>query len=1014
MLWVIANALCIICLQSCSGGDPVKVDAILPGIQEQSAERGESNHYLWAYNLVYVNPSENEFEIIPVRQVAIHWNIVIFLEQTPCANCLKIIGITPSWSGTSLVTIMLTHPFDNPNLTGFDVRGITMFSGSFSFPNAGLNTPDRFLGDGELVNADGYTTLYNFTTAGSGLAGLQGYIKGNLATATPPDALLNGYKRLISGGNENTRNAFFTDYEKMFTFDIDMPDGPFVLGYAVDVSWAPPINKPVEDPMTDFGPNANCPEPWKIEVVDIGPGLAPEGGTTILQIDVYDWQGKDDAHPVIVECPELFDGEIEGTWVSDEDGFTRYEAEIENAKLAPMGDYHCLVSKEAKENDPINKPWLDLTAYLVFPAKVGWLEGFPVDVTPPLLNFSSNLVVVDGDYGYIARGDLGLHIYDLSDPVNPVLINMFDTPGSANKVVLSGGYAYVADGDSGLQIIDISTPESAFTVSSVVTPGSAETFVLSGSYAYVLDENLQVIDIDPPELAYLVNSVATPGSATKVEVSGGYAYVSDGDLQIIDIDPPESASIVNFIEPYFYFEGFTVSGDYVYIQSHSKIQDYSCSLQIFDIQTPESANEVKNDVQGGRFESEITVSGGYAYVGQEFFGLRIIDIDPPESACTVGSVVLSTYAISLSGNLAYVISSNGLCVINIELPESPYLVSSVDTPGTCGGITLFEDYAYINNTTGIQIISIEPPESAYFASSIENVFHVDVLSESEDYMYVIGSGGVFQIIDIDPPESAYVLKTLDIEYDALGVVVTGDYAYFTNSFGLHIIDINPPESAYIVNSVDTPGYPMDLVVAGNYAYIADSDSGLQIIDIDPPESAYILNTVETPESARGVAVSGDYAYILESVGLHPELNIVDINPPESAYIIKSVEVWWYSSAVEVSGGYAYVTDGNPFTNGGSIKIIDVDPPESAHIISSVTIPYDGYGFAISGGYAYIACHYSYIDHYSELAIVDIDPPFSAHHVSSFDTGMYVESVAVSEGYVYVGCQVTGLSILKLW
>ena len=161
-------------------------------------------------------------------------------------------------------------------------------------------------------------------------------------------------------------------------------------------------------------------------------------------------------------------------------------------------------------------------------------------------------------------------------------------------------------------------------------------------------------------------------------------------------------------------------------------------------------------------------------------------------------------------------------------------------------------------------------------------------------------------------------------------------------------------------------------------------------------------------------MSGDYAYILESVGLHPELNIVDINPPESAYIIKSVEVWWYSSAVEVSGGYAYVTDGNPFTNGGSIKIIDVDPPESAHIISSVTIPYDGYGFAISGGYAYIACHYSYIDHYSELAIVDIDPPFSAHHVSSFDTGMYVESVAVSEGYVYVGCQVTGLSILKLW
>jgi hypothetical protein len=212
----------------------------------------ETSHQLWSYQLVHVDLSGlagARSEIIPLRQVSSHFNVLSWLEQSPCGNCVKITKIQPSGNGTLLVDVELQHPFINLNLTGFDVRGIVMFNASHSFPESGLTISDRSLGDGELVNADGYTSLYNPTTIGHGF---EGYLKGKLSTTQVPDATLNGYKRHISPNIGNSRNYFLAGDKVTATYEIDMPDGPFVFGYAVDASWAPPIHKPVQNPIIDF------------------------------------------------------------------------------------------------------------------------------------------------------------------------------------------------------------------------------------------------------------------------------------------------------------------------------------------------------------------------------------------------------------------------------------------------------------------------------------------------------------------------------------------------------------------------------------------------------------------------------------------------------------------------------------------------------------------------------------------------------------------------------------------
>ncbi|MDO9027212.1 MAG: hypothetical protein Q7U87_04955, partial [bacterium] len=74
-----------------------------------------------------------------------------------------------------------------------------------------------------------------------------------------------------------------------------------------------------------------------------------------------------------------------------------------------------------------------------------------------------------------------------ADSLNVRTVGVYDTPGFAWAVAVSGNYAYVADGDSGLRIINISNPASPTETSCYDTPGCAYAVAVSGNYAYVAD-----------------------------------------------------------------------------------------------------------------------------------------------------------------------------------------------------------------------------------------------------------------------------------------------------------------------------------------------------------------------------------------------------------------------------------------------------------------------------------------------------------------------------------------------
>ncbi len=388
----ILTVILVIGLFGCSGsGGAILPDmsgtdvGLTPGIEGQgSNSEQDTNNFLWGYYLFHLNADHTAIDVEPIREAQFHFNVVGYLQNPPGTYNLFIENVSWSDTGTLLVDVYLRHPFPtSEQLIGRDVRGIAILPAEKVFISTiikdvyGDLTP--IYASRRLLNADGYTTLWNRWTAPEVFhPQLFGYIKGIYAS---PDEYfiegnLHGYKafwtdpvgRLFMPGQGNTR-----------TYEFDFPPGPLTFAYAVDANWEQPINLPISPtPEDDFPPSAHCLEPFQISAGVTTNSMTKIGGSAVVQFDVSDWQDATVFSHIHVEAPDLFFGTLDpGAPI----GFpfpdtARYEVTVPNTKgnaTTTGGGSDLLIVVEDVENSVVNP---DLTAYNILKVPVADIPGF--------------------------------------------------------------------------------------------------------------------------------------------------------------------------------------------------------------------------------------------------------------------------------------------------------------------------------------------------------------------------------------------------------------------------------------------------------------------------------------------------------------------------------------------------------------------------------------------------------------------------------------------------------------
>jgi len=317
----------------------------------QSISNAGARHFLGFWE-IEISADRSSATAVPLRGPEMHFNMVHILETT-CADCLKIDNLQPLPDGTISVDLTIKHPFPGlPKFTGFDVRGILVTGSDYEFP-----VSDRKIAwndqNPKLLNADGYTSLFNPTDfpENPDVPFILRYTKGKYASDTVDlTATLNPF---LAYSEDQPRRVFLAGTSQTQTAILRLPSGPIRFGYVVDASWFP-ADGDVIDPLTDFPPEANSLEAYKINinsVLEIGPYA---GSSVPIEVEIWDHQGPETISSVTIESPDLFNGEAALTfgaispdntaiytgWVINEIGSTGY------------GEYPLLVRVADTQVDP--------------------------------------------------------------------------------------------------------------------------------------------------------------------------------------------------------------------------------------------------------------------------------------------------------------------------------------------------------------------------------------------------------------------------------------------------------------------------------------------------------------------------------------------------------------------------------------------------------------------------------------------------------------------------------------
>jgi hypothetical protein len=271
------------CMQSRAPTDPgVGNGKGTPQLAESTNGMRDGPYRLFGEWTFFIDEAHDRVDVVTEREARFHLNALKFLESY-CSDCLQITKVKKNTDSTIDLTVKIKHPFPgHPEYTGFDVKGIIMFNGSYQVPWSSVNLYPfdkdwkvswRNSGDPEVLNPDGYTPRWCPDWQSGSSQPIFNYLPGKYTSGTPTaniNAFLNFY-------TDEQRHMFRVNGSVSRTYHIYLPPGPVVAGYAVDASWEPPIKTPVTDPLTDFPESANQPESYHLKMVVNGGNVITEG-----------------------------------------------------------------------------------------------------------------------------------------------------------------------------------------------------------------------------------------------------------------------------------------------------------------------------------------------------------------------------------------------------------------------------------------------------------------------------------------------------------------------------------------------------------------------------------------------------------------------------------------------------------------------------------------------------------------------------------------------------------------
>jgi hypothetical protein len=524
----------------------------------------------------------------------------------------------------------------------------------------------------------------------------------------------------------------------------------------------------------------------------------------------------------------------------------------------------------------------------------------------PLADLVSDLVVVNGRL-YIAANSSGLLIYDIRDPLQPLLVGAFSTPAAATRVKVQGNSAYVVAGN--LLIVDIYDPAHPD---------------LRGSYQAP----------NPP-----INDVALAGN--RAYVAYGYEWSSYGGVSILDVgDTAVPSQLGAFLLTDGAPIGVQVAGDLAYIitKGDQLYPGQGSKLRIVDVYDPvnPTARGLLQISESGR----LLVANDVVYIAASRVGLAVVDVHNPDAPAPLGASAIlgGSGGLQLVGDRLFVSTAGidyttpGFQIVDVSNPAAPAEIGGYRSLPLIRGVGVAQGYAYVAEyLRGFQIADLHEPTQPLPRGGYQLGGAPSQVQIVGDLAYITGGNTGFHIMGISDPDHPVRLGGLAPNGSTRDMRVVGNLAYISGINRLLIVDVSDPISPTVRGFYDHyTGDDSGVDVVGDLVYFAMGNHGLAILDVSDPAHPVERTVYTNLERASDVEVVGDRAYVATGPG---GLLILDVSDPDNPVPLGSAHTTTRAYYVHVVDNLVYLTD---YYDG--VQILDVSNPAEPVLLAQYDHP----------------------------------------------------------------------------
>lgn len=520
------------------------------------------------------------------------------------------------------------------------------------------------------------------------------------------------------------------------------------------------------------------------------------------------------------------------------------------------------------------------------------------------LPISASELLVTGPRLYvIGRG--GLHVIDITQPVQPKQIGFLATPVTLTGLAVEDDKVYVIDFRGGFYVVESSSPPTLQIIGQSTLDRRLEGLAVSRGYAYVTtygqlfildvrhparpvsidvlpfwgwlqgilivkqrayvtgESGLSILDVTNPDHPILCGQIKLGGFTNHVAVTGDYAYVSNGvaGVQAINVADPTAPMVSDSVVLPGIALGIAAQGSAIYVAN------LGGNLSILSAQ-PLTLTSVYHTPGTVRRTAPV---GHFLYTLESLTGqLQILDTTEPARLVWTASFPTENAVqhIVAHGNTAYLVDdTGGLYILDIRHPGQPTQVAFLHLPGKVAALAITVSGFLLASSKDSWIeVDVTQPTAPAIIATCPAAIKVGALATSSDSTYFTSDASIYAfdpITQCDRQHHAWFALNGAISQ----MLIASDYAYLAvHHQGLAIVDLANHTAPAVVSITPLAEDVADLAVAGGYMFVAAGDAGVYVFDIRKPAQPVEVAFYQTPDSAQSVTVVGKMAYVGDRFG----------------------------------------------------------------------------------------------------------------------------------------------------